>query len=120
MSPGRRVRRRLHVHISAHDDATCLAVTGDLDQRAAAALTTAVNKIMLTGRPGLTVDTTAVVYCDAAGLVALLDACDRLLPADGRLRLIGPGAAVDAFLEATGLRPAFDIAPSTPGEPHLP
>ena len=93
-------------------EASLVVVEGDIDVEDATELETfALAVASSSGRPGLVIDMSGVDFMGSASLASLLHVKDRLLLADGWLRLREPSPAVRRVLEIAGTTEEFLLPP---------
>jgi anti-sigma B factor antagonist len=86
--------------------------SGELDLATAPQLVRAISASAGGPRPRVLVDLAAVVFCDSAGLRALLGAAREVEARAGRLVVAAaPGGAVDRLLELSGLTEFLRVRP---------
>ncbi|MFE0175148.1 STAS domain-containing protein [Streptomyces sp. NPDC059002] len=102
---------------TASDRHVLLRLAGDLDYATVPALCDAVVDILADGKRHITLDLSAITWCDNASLYTLLGIRSALQHADGRLTLIAASPAIRRALDRTGLYPRL---PLTGGGGYLP
>ncbi|GGT05437.1 hypothetical protein GCM10010156_73910 [Planobispora rosea] len=102
---------RLSITEIRQDDPACtvLVLSGDLDTLAALLLDLQVETAIFCGRVRVIIDAHDLVFCDSAGLRALLAGLRKAVEAGGWLCLIGVHGAFERVLRLTGLEAALPI-----------
>ena len=106
---------QLSVSVQDYLPITVVIVSGELDVATGTHLRGMLQDLIDDGRTTLVVDTSALEFCDLAGLEALLETRQETERAGGALRLTGVHGGVQHILDATHLRGAFEID-ETPDE----
>lgn len=98
--------------VTVHDDATVLAVIGEVDLATAPALENAIESI-LGGKPGaLIIDLSEVSFLASAGMAALVAAHQRA--GATRIAVVADGPATGRQLRMTNLDQVFALHPTLP------
>ncbi|MFE6861097.1 STAS domain-containing protein [Nocardia sp. NPDC057668] len=98
--------------VTVHDDATVLAVIGEVDLATAPALENAIESI-LGGKPGaLIIDLSEVSFLASAGMAALVAAHQRA--GATRIVVVADGPATGRQLRMTNLDQVFALHPTLP------
>ncbi|MFC1415832.1 STAS domain-containing protein [Streptacidiphilus cavernicola] len=105
-------RLRAYRHDSS-ERGTVIALVGELDLDATALLIGSVGTCLRSGARVITVDLSALTFCDIGGLNAFLAAAGSAGAAGGRLRLENPTPAVARLFALTGTANAL-LAPAPP------
>ncbi|MFG2090774.1 MULTISPECIES: STAS domain-containing protein [unclassified Spirillospora] len=88
-------------------DTAVVALTGEIDLRTADGLRARLVELHAAGPRRLLVDFTAVPFCDAAGLGALVAAHNQISASGGEIVLAGVRPAQSRLLRITGLHRLF-------------
>jgi len=105
----------LHIVTSAHDGATLLTLTGEIDLHSAPVLRDRLSDVFADGARTVVVDLTGVEFLDSSALGALVSAARELTDAGGALRLACPPPHVQKVFRITRLAdviPVFDDVPT--------
>lgn len=89
-----------------------LAPTGELDEAASAVLRADACGLVARGHRHLVVDLSAVTFCDACSLSALIGIRRRALESGGSLVLAAVPVRLRELLERTGLDTVLTVCPS--------
>jgi len=109
------------VDIGRWDGRTALVqVQGDVDQDTAALLTNAVQLCLEDSCMTVLLDLTGVLFCDSAGLGALVRADHAANAVGSQLLLVGIGSALMPLLELAGLDQVLSIRPGHSNAPAAP
>lgn len=98
----------LSVSLERHATATLVRLSGELDMASGPELDAAVTRVLQPGQGCVVIDLTAVTFCDASGLSALLRARRRVTDAQRRLTLSGARPPLRRLASLTGLEDLFD------------
>lgn len=90
-------------------DTAVVAVTGEIDLRTADTLRARLVELHASGPRRLVADFSAVPFCDAAGLGALIAARNQIAAAGGEIVLAGVRPAQLRLLHITGLQRLFAV-----------
>jgi len=90
-------------------DTAVAAVSGEIDLRTADTLRARLVEVHASGPRGLVADFTAVPFCDAAGLGALVAARNQIAAGGGEIVLAGVRPAQLRLLHITGLHRLFAV-----------
>ncbi|MEU8801688.1 STAS domain-containing protein [Spirillospora sp. NPDC048819] len=90
-------------------DTAVVAVTGEIDLRTADTLRARLVEVHASGPRRLLADFTAVPFCDAAGLGALVAAHNRISESGGEIVLAGVRPSQLRLLRITGLHRLFQV-----------
>ncbi len=104
----------LTVTSTTTDDATVVAVTGEIDHNSADPLIQALDPGSLGGRTRVVIDMRQVTFMDSSGINVLLTAQRNLTPVDGWLRLAGVQESVLRTLQIVGVDMVIPCYPSLP------
>ncbi|GAA3986019.1 hypothetical protein GCM10023085_80150 [Actinomadura viridis] len=119
----------LEIDVLREEGGTALAaVRGEIDVQTADTLRDRLAALHAAGHLVVVLDFTAVPFCDAAGLGALVAAHNRVAERGGRIRLVGVRPAQRRLLRITGLHRLFPLyenvedalagrAPAKPAKP---
>ena len=91
------------------DDATILAVSGEIDIAAAPAFERYVLRAIGAGRGGLVLDLAQVTFLDSIALTALVHVLERLQASGERLVLVAQDERLVALIDVAGLADRFEI-----------
>ncbi|GAA5053106.1 STAS domain-containing protein [Nocardia callitridis] len=94
--------------IAAHDGATVLTVSGEVDLATAPALDTAIEAILADKPAGLIIDLTAVSFLASAGMATLVAAHQRAGEATS-IAVVADGPATSRQLKMTSLDQVFAV-----------
>lgn len=92
-------------------DTAVAAVSGEIDLRTADTLRARLVELHASGPRRLVADFTAVPFCDAAGLGALVAARNQIAAGGGEIVLAGVRPAQLRLLRITGLHRLFAVYP---------
>jgi anti-anti-sigma factor len=93
-------------------DGTVILLTGDLDIATVPALACFLRGVSAVGRAHLVVDLAGLIFCDCAGLTALLGARHRAVADGGWLRLCAASSRFQRLLKLTDLSAALLCYPT--------
>lgn len=93
----------------AGDEATVLAIKGEIDVSTAPELRDRLLAVAQAGRRVVVVDLSEVTFLDSTALGVLVSGLRRLRAEGGDLRLVVTGRSVTKVLEITGLVEVFSI-----------
>jgi len=109
---GGRVRAvELNVSSRSHGDHAIVIAAGEIDLYTAPRLHTALSAVIAKATPKsrVTVDMSAVEFCDSTGMNVLLSCLRQVRERGGELELAAPRPAVMKILQVTGLDSVFTI-----------
>lgn len=95
--------------IESSTDGALASVTlnGELDVHTAPQVAQVLEGVLDNGATTLDIDVAKLRFCDSSGIQVLVQARERALAADGRVRLVGVQGTVEKVLSVTGLLELF-------------
>jgi anti-sigma B factor antagonist len=99
----------LGLHVTEHDAAVVISLSGELDLATAPELWAAIDPALAAGRHHLVLDLTDLTFVDSTGLGVFVRAGKELRASGGELTLRRPGERVAKLLEITRLEEVFRI-----------
>ena len=105
----------LRVELLDDGSGRCIAVHGELTHATAADLDRRLQDAAV-APPDLVLDVSDLVFCDSAGLAALLGGARRVRRAGGRVALRGVHGSLQRLLRMTGAVELFRTDPAADGE----
>lgn len=105
---------RLDLSVRRHEDASVIALAGELDKLSSPRLRDVMVTQLDDGACHLVLDVTGLRFCDSTGLWTMLELQRRAGAAGGCLRLAGVHGVLKRILTITGLSGAFSLDPDVP------
>jgi anti-anti-sigma factor len=101
---------QLGVEISEREGAEIVALSGELDLRAAAELQSALDQASAGGHARVCLDLSALQFIDSTGLAIVIRSHQDTIAAGGKLVVVCAAGNVRRTFETTGLMTMLDVA----------